>query len=105
MSSVLKRLPKSSRVAIIRLRSLGDCVLATPAIHLLKAHRPDLKLSVVVEPRFVPLFEENPDIDDLIMPSASLLERDRALQLDRQIADAAPRIEPVGRGEIGRAHV
>ena len=75
MSSVLERLPKSSRVAIIRLRSLGDCVLATPAIHLLKSHRPDLKLSVVVEPRFVPLFEENPDIDDLIMPSASLLRR------------------------------
>lgn len=75
MPSVLARLPEGSRVAIIRLRSLGDCVLATPAIHLLKAYRPDLKIAVVVEPRFVPLFEENPDIDDIIMPSARLLRR------------------------------
>ncbi|WP_031497418.1 glycosyltransferase family 9 protein [Bryobacter aggregatus] len=75
MSSLLERLPERSRVAIIRLRSLGDCVLATPAIHLLKSYRPDLKLSVVAEPRFVPVFEENPDIDDIIMPSAPLLRR------------------------------
>ena len=75
MRSVLERLPESSRVAVIRLRSLGDCVLSTPAIHLLKSYRPDLKLSVVVEPRFVPLFEENPDIDDIVMPSVSLLRR------------------------------
>ena len=37
------RLDPGSRVAIIRLRSLGDCVLSTPAIHLLKQARPDLR--------------------------------------------------------------
>jgi len=30
--TVLERLPDSARVAIVRLRSLGDCVLTTPAI-------------------------------------------------------------------------
>ena len=40
----------------LRLRSLGDCVLTTPAIALLKQARPDLELAVVVEERFAPIF-------------------------------------------------
>lgn len=75
MSKVLERLPDGARVAIVRLRSLGDCVLSTPAIHLLKQHRPDLRLAVVSEPPFIPLFEENPDFDDIIVPSGPLLRR------------------------------
>ena len=37
MPSLLERLPSGSRIAVIRLRSLGDCVLTTPALALLKA--------------------------------------------------------------------
>lgn len=73
MPPVLDRLPSGARVAIVRLRSLGDCVLTTPAIYLLKKHRPDLRVAVVVEPRFVALFEGNPDVDDIIMPEIGLL--------------------------------
>ncbi len=43
MGSVLEDLPRGSRVAILRLRSLGDCVLTTPALDLLKRARPDLR--------------------------------------------------------------
>ncbi|GAB4411079.1 MAG: putative lipopolysaccharide heptosyltransferase III [Bryobacter sp.] len=75
MRPVLDRLPPGARVAIIRLRSLGDCVLTTPALHLLKSHRPDLHLGVVVEPRFVPLFTGNPDVTDIIMPEVTLLRQ------------------------------
>ncbi len=75
MPAVLERLPEGARVAIVRLRSLGDCVLCTPAIHLLKSHRPDLRVGVTVEGRFVPLFEENPDVADIIMPEVGLLRR------------------------------
>lgn len=75
MPKILERLGSGSRVAVIRLRSLGDCVLSTPAIQLLRAQRPDLRISVVAEPRFIPLFEENPDIDDIIVPGVSLLRR------------------------------
>jgi heptosyltransferase-3 len=62
--NLLDRLPFGSRIAVIRLRSLGDCVLTTPALALLKRHRPDLKLSVIVEPRFAEIFANNPDIDE-----------------------------------------
>ena len=64
MTTVLDRLPSGSRVSVIRLRSLGDCVLTTPALALLKSHRPDLRISVIVEPRFAPVFAGNPDVDE-----------------------------------------
>ena len=65
MESLLARLPARSRIAVIRLRSLGDCVLTTPALALLKAYRPDLRIRVVVEPRFAGVFEGNPDVDEI----------------------------------------
>jgi len=63
---MLDRLPPGSRVAIVRLRSLGDCVLTTPAISLLKAQRPDLRIAVLAEARFAPIFEENPDLEAVL---------------------------------------
>jgi len=60
-------------VAIIRLRSLGDCVLATPAICLLKETRPDLRIAVVVEDRFRAVFENSPDVSEILPPRASAL--------------------------------
>jgi len=70
MRNVLERLEPSARVAIVRLRSLGDCVLTTPAVSLLKKARPDLNIAVVVEPAFAAVFEGNPDIDRILPPSA-----------------------------------
>lgn len=66
MPQVLDSLPQGSRVLLLRLRSLGDCVLSTPAIALLKRHRPDLRLGVAVEDRFRGIFEDNPHIDTLL---------------------------------------
>ncbi len=68
MGPLLERLPSGSRIAVIRLRSLGDCVLTTPALALLKAHRPDVRLAVVVEDRFRAVFEGNPDVEELLAP-------------------------------------
>src|SRR5580698_6293230 len=62
--NLIDRLPPGSRIAVIRLRSLGDCVLSTPALSLLKRHRPDLKISVIVELRFAEIFDRNPDVDE-----------------------------------------
>jgi heptosyltransferase III len=72
---LLERLPSGSRIAVIRLRSLGDCVLTTPALALLKAHRPDIRIGMVVEDRFSAVFEGNPDIDDILAPAAGALAK------------------------------
>ena len=63
MENLLDRLPSGARITVIRLRSLGDCVLTTPALALLKQFRPDLRVTVVVEPRFAAVFEGNPDVE------------------------------------------
>ena len=66
--SLLGDLPERSRILIIRLRSIGDIVLLTPALHLLKSWRPDLVISVLVEARFRELLEGNPDVDEILFP-------------------------------------
>jgi ADP-heptose:LPS heptosyltransferase len=75
MDSVVERLPKRARVAVVRLRSLGDCVLTTPTLALLKQTRPDLEIAVVVEDRFAPVFSRNPDISRTLPPSPLALAR------------------------------
>lgn len=68
---MLDKLPSGAKVLIIRLRSLGDCVLTTPAIHILKQTRPDLRVAVMVEDRFADVFRGNPDIDAVLPPHAA----------------------------------
>lgn len=75
MQSVLECLPQGSRVAILRLRSLGDCVLTTPALDILKRCRPDLRVAVVVEGRFRAIYEGNRDIDEILPPEPGALRR------------------------------
>src|SRR5580700_9877659 len=75
MTNVLDRLPSGARVAIIRLRSLGDCVLTTPALRLLKQARPDLEIGVVAEDAYAPVFAGNPDIDSILAPRAGEFAR------------------------------
>lgn len=75
MNQVLDRVPAGGRVAIVRLRSLGDAVLSTPAIHLLKTARPDLQIAVVVEDRFAEVFAGNPDIAAVLPPGLMALRR------------------------------
>ncbi|HLH17086.1 MAG TPA: glycosyltransferase family 9 protein [Bryobacteraceae bacterium] len=75
MGSILESLPQASRVAVVRLRSLGDCVLTTPALHILKRARPDLRVAVVVEERFRGVFEGNPDLAEILPPEAGTLRR------------------------------
>ena len=75
MQSVLECLPRASRVGILRLRSLGDCVLSTPALEILKRSRPDLRLAVMVEDQFRAVFEGNPDLDETLPPTLGALRR------------------------------
>jgi heptosyltransferase III len=65
-ATLLPALPQGAEILLIRLRSLGDLVLETPAIAALHSWRPDLRISVLVEPRFAPALEGNPAITELI---------------------------------------
>jgi lipopolysaccharide heptosyltransferase III len=48
-------------------------VLTTPALEILKQSRPDLRVAVVVEPRFGAIFEGNDAVEALLPPSVPAL--------------------------------
>ena len=75
MKPILERLPAGGRLVVIRLRSLGDCILTTPALELLKEARPDLHIGIVVEPRFIAVFEDNPHVERILTPSVLTIAR------------------------------
>jgi len=73
----LYRVPEGGRVAIVRLRSMGDCILTTPSIEILKKTRPDLEIAVIVEDRFRAIFEGNPAVSATLDPGVSAIVRFR----------------------------
>jgi ADP-heptose:LPS heptosyltransferase len=78
--SLLKDLPQGAEVLTIRLRSLGDVVLLTPALSAVHAWRPDLRLNVLLEPFCAPILEGNPAVAETLLmggflPTAAKLRR------------------------------
>lgn len=73
-AALLPSLPQGAQLLVIRLRSLGDLVLETPALAALHSWRPDLRIAVLVEPRFAAVFEGNPAIAELIVSSGGTFE-------------------------------
>ena len=61
------------RVLLVRLRSIGDSVLSTPTVSILKTEFPRIQIDIVLEDWVAPLFRSHPQIDDvLISPRSSL---------------------------------
>jgi heptosyltransferase-3 len=54
---------------------MGDCILTTPALAVLKQARPDLSIAIVVEDRFRALFEGNPDVAEILPPEWRAVRR------------------------------
>ncbi|MGH9413201.1 MAG: glycosyltransferase family 9 protein [Terriglobales bacterium] len=88
MAEILSRLPRGAGVAFVRLRSLGDTLLLTPAAAALKAWRPDLRLAILVEPRFAAAVAHNPDFEAVIEVPATLSGRWNALRALRHFRPA-----------------
>src|SRR5262245_28542799 len=62
---LLQNLPSEACILLLRLRSMGDCLLLTSPIRALKEEFPGFRVTVLVESRFAGCFEGNPDIDDV----------------------------------------
>ena len=71
------------KILVIKIRGLGDAVLATPVFKNLKALLPNVSISVLTFNFCKPLFENNPNIDALY----GLSEKPEALELKKMTAD------------------
>jgi predicted lipopolysaccharide heptosyltransferase III len=54
------------RVLVIRLRSIGDTVLATPSLFALKRFLPAAQIDILVEDWVAPLLADHPHVDNVI---------------------------------------
>jgi heptosyltransferase-3 len=77
-AEILPGLPQGAEVLLVRLRSLGDIVLTTPALEAFHAWRPDLRLVIAIEPVFAPVLEGNPAVAEIFpvrrfLPAAAQL--------------------------------
>lgn len=81
-ASILPSLPRGAEALILRLRSLGDVVMLTPALEALHAWRPDLRLSVMVQPALAPVLEGNTAVAE-ILPFTRFVAASRDLRRRR----------------------
>ncbi len=85
---ILPQLGRKPSIVLVRLRSLGDTVLATPAFALLRRALPQARIHVAMEERFADVLEGQPDIDGIlrlgsaagVLPKARLLRDVRLLR-------------------------
>ena len=75
MPSTLETIAPGGRIAVVRIRSLGDCVLTTPALSMLNEFRPDLSIGVVVEDRFSEVFAHHPAVAEILPPKLASVRR------------------------------
>ncbi len=57
------------RVLFVRLRSIGDTVLATPSLRALRRFVPEARIDILLEDWVAPLLEGSPDVDRIITVS------------------------------------
>ena len=73
-----------SRILVVRLSSMGDVIHALPAVASLKHSYPFSSLSWVIRPRWAPLLEGNPFVDEVIPMERSAAGFLGAMRLLRQ---------------------
>jgi heptosyltransferase-1 len=74
------------RILIVRLSAIGDIVFASPLVAALRGAYPRARIAWLVQPGFVPLLAQHPDLDEVIVwPLADW----RALWSERRWRDLA----------------
>ena len=75
---------------VVKLRSIGDTVLATPSLIALRRFLPNAKIDILLEDWVAPLLQDQPYVDDVITVGKSSFERLKiALELRKQRYDVA----------------
>ncbi len=63
LANILANIPN---LLLVRLRSLGDAILTLPLIEALHEWRPELRLDVLIEEPYAPVFKSHPAINEVL---------------------------------------
>jgi len=66
---------KVNRVLVVKLRSIGDTVLATPSLIALRRFLPEAQIDIVLEDWVAPILDGADFVDDVIIASGTLASR------------------------------
>ncbi len=67
-------------ILIIKLRYIGDVLLATPTVHAIKAARPDVRVTMMVNRGTEEILSGNPDLDEImVLDKGSLAAQSRLI--------------------------
>jgi len=67
IGSLRREMEQIPRILLVRLRSLGDSILTLPLIEALHNWRPELKLDILVESPYAPVFTNHPGIHEVLI--------------------------------------
>ena len=80
-----------NKVLVIRLRSIGDTVLATPSLTALKRFVPNAQVDILVEDWVAPVLDEHPSVDNVVsFQKGNLAARARIAPLESRRGTKAP---------------
>jgi heptosyltransferase-1 len=66
------------KIAIVKLSALGDIVHAMVALQFIKAYHADIQIDWIVEQSFLPILENNPDINAIYPVNLKVLKKDKS---------------------------
>lgn len=66
------------KIAIVKLSALGDIVHAMVVLQFIKAHNPEIQIDWIVEQSFLPILENNPDINTIYPVNLKSLKKDKS---------------------------
>ncbi|MEE4112355.1 MAG: glycosyltransferase family 9 protein, partial [Desulfobacteraceae bacterium] len=58
------------RILVRSANWVGDAIMTTPALHAIRKNFPHAKIILLAKPWVVPVFENSPDIDDIMVYAA-----------------------------------
>ena len=56
-----------NNILVIKLRYIGDVLLATPTLRAIKAARPDVRVTMMVNRGTEDVLSGNPDVDEIVV--------------------------------------
>ena len=79
------------RVLVVRLRSIGDTVLATPSLIALKQFLPAASVDILLEDWVAPVLDGFEDVDDILTVGGDVSRFQMARQIRRRKYDVVRR--------------
>jgi heptosyltransferase-2 len=62
-----KSLKRMNRILLRSPNWVGDALLTTPAVHSIRKHFPDSRITVLAKPWVAPLFQASPEVDEVLL--------------------------------------